>query len=92
MELDIRPAWRNYWISLANGYSICYCCAMWKEKIADLMAAGLSQREIADQVGASQPHICDLLSGKRGKRIGYELGLKIDELHRERCGVDKTAA
>jgi len=65
---------------------------MWKEKIADLMAAGLSQREIAERVGASQPHICDLLSGKRGKRIGYELGRKIDKLHQKTCGAEKTAA
>ena len=65
---------------------------MWKEKIADLMAAGMSQREIADHVGASQPHICDLLSGKRGKRIGYELGRKIDQLHKKRCGAGRAAA
>lgn len=59
---------------------------MWKEKVADLLESGLSQRELAELVGTSQPHICDLRAGKRGKRIGYELGKRIDQLHANRCG------
>ena len=65
---------------------------MWKEKVADLMAAGLSQRQIADLVGVSQPHISDLHAGKRGKRIGYELGKRLDELHQQRCAQERPAA
>lgn len=58
---------------------------MWKEKITDLLGSGLSQRELAELVGTSQPHICDLRTGKRGKRIGYDLGKRIEQLHLRRC-------
>lgn len=54
---------------------------MWQDIIKYLVSRGLSQRDIAKQVGVSQAHICDLANGKRGKRIGYELGQKLNDLH-----------
>lgn len=64
---------------------------MWKQIVSDLIESGLSQKEISERVGCSQPYICDLASGKAGKRLGFEVGKRLTELHQERCG-DQAAA
>jgi len=57
--------------------------AMWAEIINELLDAGLSQGEIARRVGCSQPYISDLARGNCGKRIGWDLGKKIKDLHEQ---------
>lgn len=54
---------------------------MWKELITFLMTeAGMSQRDIAEAVASSQQHISDLYNERRGKRIGHDLGKKLEAL------------
>jgi len=54
---------------------------MWKELIAFLInEAGMSQRDIAEAVDSSQQHISDLYNERRGKRIGHELGTRLEAL------------
>jgi predicted XRE-type DNA-binding protein len=65
---------------------------MWKDIIAAIMKSGLSQHQIAAAVGVSQAHISDLAAGKRGKRIGFELGKRLQSLHEERCGAEAQVA
>ena len=59
-----------------------------RQIIADLRRAGMTQAEIAKRVGASQQYICDLEAGNRGKRIefAFSLGQGLHDLHKERCG------
>lgn len=59
---------------------------MWEKIISDLIASGLTQREIASRVGISQAHVSDLSLGRRGKRIGFEVGKALSDLHEHRCG------
>jgi len=51
--------------------------------IASLMAAGLSQNEIASMADLSQSTIAKIHTGKRGKRISYEVMVKLQALHDE---------
>lgn len=52
----------------------------WPKVITSIKAHGLTQTEIASEVGASVGHISDLLNGKRGKRIGHQLGERLLDL------------
>jgi predicted transcriptional regulator len=54
----------------------------WKKLIHDLVASGLTQVEIANRVGCSQPTIAMLASG--GQRdVRWTCGEKLRALHRK---------
>ena len=55
---------------------------MWKEIIIDLVTWGLSEREIAAQVGLSQPQINRLKHGRR-KSVRHETGELLRKLHKQ---------
>lgn len=58
---------------------------MFQRIVLDLIEAGLSEQEIAQAVGTSQPSINRIKLGKQGKSgVKYELGVKLIELHREK--------
>lgn len=63
----------------------------WPNVIKEIQAHGITQAEIAEEIGTSQGHISDLLGGKRGKRLSYELGRKLYVM-RERLAKQKEAA
>ena len=50
---------------------------MWKKKIKRLRKSGLTQAEIADAVGVTQPYISLMEAGLK-KCPSYTLGMKID--------------
>lgn len=52
----------------------------WSEIIKGIQSHGWTQAEIADEVGTSQGYISDLLSDRRGKRMGYQLGKNLLDL------------
>jgi transcriptional regulator with XRE-family HTH domain len=52
----------------------------WSDLIKEIQTHGLTQSEIASEVGTSQGHISDLLSDRRGKRMGYQLGKNLVSL------------
>lgn len=54
----------------------------WKELVAELSKAGLTQKQIADVAGCSQSCIAGLSSGKRGVRVSYEIGVALVRLHK----------
>ena len=54
--------------------------------IRDLRASGMTQKEMAASIGASQSYVSDLERGVRGKRIGFEVGQKLHTLWLEKCG------
>jgi transcriptional regulator with XRE-family HTH domain len=67
------------------------------ERIADLSgAAGLSQRELADATGISQPTISRIVTGARAASmpelvsIAWALGVPIDDVIEERTLSDRV--
>ncbi|SEI98376.1 hypothetical protein SAMN04244579_02689 [Azotobacter beijerinckii] len=61
-----------------------------QEMLAELSSFGLSQREIAEACGTSQPNINRAL---KGTSVRYELGKKIEKLHEMATRVSaRTAA
>ena len=51
--------------------------------IADLMRSGLTQMEIERRSGVDQSTVSGLYTGKRGKRVSYEVMSKLTALHDE---------
>lgn len=62
----------------------------WSELISDLEKSGLTQTEIGNLAGCSQSMVSDLKTGKRGVRLGFEIGTSIKKLWQERCGYDRS--
>ena len=54
----------------------------WNKLIHDLNKSGMSQKEIAEAVGTSQPIISDLSRGLQ-KTVLYETGAKLVALHKQ---------
>ncbi|HEM7889455.1 hypothetical protein [Burkholderia cepacia] len=50
--------------------------------ISDLLNFGFTQMEIERRTGVDQSTISSLYTGKRGKRVSYEVGSKLQALHR----------
>jgi predicted transcriptional regulator len=63
----------------------------WQKLIGDLQEAGLSQVEIAQKCGCSQPTINDLSTGKN-KNPRYSIGDALRRLHAKRKPVTSKAA
>lgn len=63
----------------------------WKQAIADLESTGLTQVEIGQAVGCSQSQVSDLKTGRRGKRLNYDVGLKLQKLWESRCKQKRKA-
>jgi hypothetical protein len=58
----------------------------WKTIIQDLKYTGMLQRDIALEVGCSAALISELVNGKRGKRLTWEIGMRLNLLHERVCG------
>ncbi|WLW64284.1 hypothetical protein RA224_12905 [Achromobacter aegrifaciens] len=54
----------------------------WKKLTQDLIASGLTQVEIANRVGCSQPTIAQLASGAQ-RDVRWTYGEKLRSLHRK---------
>lgn len=52
----------------------------WKLVIGDLEDSGLTQREIAEKAGCSQPYVSQLKSGAR-KKPKFDVGRALVDLH-----------
>ncbi|WP_147328297.1 hypothetical protein [Duganella sp. BJB475] len=52
---------------------------------SELLASGLTQQELADQVPCSQGLINAYAQGNRGKRPTMAIGNRLIELHASRC-------
>lgn len=63
----------------------------WSELIKDIQTHGWTQAEIADEVGTSQGHISDLLTDRRGKRLGYQIGKNLVALRARLARKAKAA-
>lgn len=56
-----------------------------KTTVAEILATGLTQIELAGLVPCSQSAISSLLTGARGDRISKALGDRLEAIHLERC-------
>jgi transcriptional regulator with XRE-family HTH domain len=63
----------------------------WKKIIADLVASGMTQLDIAKRIGIKQPSVCSIASGKT-KDVRHSVGERLRALHFERCDAKKEAA
>lgn len=63
----------------------------WKTLILEIKSHGWTQDAIAAEVGTSQGHISDLETGKRGKRLSFDLAQRLLAL-RDRLTKEATAA
>ncbi|MDN7965581.1 hypothetical protein QZM92_26735 [Burkholderia multivorans] len=54
--------------------------------IADLMGSGITQMEIERRTGVDQSTVSGLYTGKRGKRVSYEVVIRLQALHAEVFG------
>jgi predicted transcriptional regulator len=65
----------------------------WTQLIRDCLDAGMTQTEIAVQIGASQSAVNHVLRQTKQKSFGYEKGRKLVALHRKVMrSRDKVAA
>lgn len=60
-----------------------------KKITSELLASGLTQKELANLVPCGQSTIAAYLSGARGHRLSKEIGDKLEALHLERCSVKR---
>ncbi|MDV7397456.1 helix-turn-helix transcriptional regulator, partial [Arthrospira platensis SPKY1] len=65
---------------------------MWKDIITSLVRSGMTQVQIAEAAGISQAHVSDLMNGRRGKRVSFDIGRRLEALHAKRCGEHKAVA
>lgn len=61
----------------------------WKLLIQEVLDSGMTQLEAAKSIGCGQSYVSDLASGKRGKSVSYEIGVKLIQLHKQ---IKKKAA
>jgi transcriptional regulator with XRE-family HTH domain len=47
------------------------------------MARGMTQGEIAQKLQCRQGYVSGLLTGKRGKRLGFDIGKRLEALMNE---------
>lgn len=52
----------------------------------------MTQPEIAALAGCSQSMISDIANSKRGKRLGYAIGERLMQIHRDRFPATEKAA
>ena len=50
--------------------------------LEDLVALGMTEAQIAAAIGRNQSSVNRM---RKGQRTDYETGVKIEQLHRERC-------
>ncbi|MDN7544787.1 hypothetical protein [Burkholderia cenocepacia] len=60
--------------------------------ISALMAAGLTQMEIERRSGVDQSTVSGLYTGKRGKRVSFEVASKLQTLYAEVFADQKEGA
>jgi hypothetical protein len=53
--------------------------------VAEILATGLTQTQLAALVPCSQTAVSSLLTGVRGGRISKQIGDRLEEIHSERC-------
>lgn len=51
--------------------------------IADLMRAGLTQMEIERRSGVDQSTVSAIYTGRRGRRVSYDVASRLQALHAE---------
>lgn len=54
----------------------------WQKLLKEIYAFGLTQNEIAQEIGVSQPWVNAALQGKRGKKVSFDVGVAIKNLHK----------
>lgn len=56
----------------------------WQKIVMELLVSGLTQKQLGEAVGRSQPQICELKEG-RTRQVEWSVGERLLALHRDRC-------
>lgn len=62
-----------------------------KTMVKELLASGMTQKEIASEIGCVQSQISGLVTGKRSG-LGWKSGNALHELYKSRIGLAVTAS
>lgn len=57
----------------------------WQTIILQLREKGLTQTQIANEIGCSQNYISNLENGLCGKRLSHDFGQKLELLQKKHC-------
>lgn len=71
---------------MQNTYVIIVLMDM-KTKVSRILETGLTQQQLADLVPCSQSTINAFSKGKRGMRPSMEIGIRINAIHAQLCGI-----
>ncbi|MCC6071440.1 hypothetical protein ACFSQU_18025 [Massilia sp. GCM10020059] len=58
---------------------------------SEILKTGLTEQELADLVPCSQSTINAFRNGKRGQRPSLAIGVRLLDLHRERCSLGEVS-
>ena len=56
-----------------------------KKLVSELLEQGLTQKELASLACCSQSLISALRNGERGKRLSFQIGDRLNSLHKKMC-------
>lgn len=60
--------------------------------VHQILESGITQVELAKEIGCSQSYISDLLHGRRKGRIGFEIGVALVKVHEKVASQINQAA
>ncbi|OGT02139.1 MAG: hypothetical protein A2143_00645 [Gallionellales bacterium RBG_16_57_15] len=63
----------------------------WKKLIQEIIATGMTQVAIAEEIGVKQPSIVDVLQG-RTQELKWSNGQRLIKLHSIKCAAPKRKA
>jgi len=63
----------------------------WQSMVVDLKEEGLTQAQIAIEMGCSQNYVSNLENGLCGKRLGYEKGKGLKKLWIKHCSAKQSS-
>lgn len=59
---------------------------------SEILKTGLTEKELADLVPCSQSTINAFRNGKRGQRPSLAIGVRLLELHKQRCALQNLSS
>lgn len=78
-------------LTMTTGYRIVAAMNTWAKRIRDLQDAGMTLADIGEKVDLATSTVSDI-ANERTKEPGGDAALKLDRLHRRKCGAEAARA
>lgn len=78
-------------LTIATGYRTVATMNTWAKRIRDLQEAGMTLAQIGEKVDLATSTVSDI-ANERTAEPGGNAALKLDSLHRRKCGADASRA